>query len=39
MAARDTRWSEMEHARIDENQLADRYLMGPDNPWFAAPSR
>ena len=28
MAARDTRWSEMEHARIDENQLADRYLMG-----------
>ena len=28
MAARDTRWSEMDHVRIDENQVADRYLMG-----------
>lgn len=28
MRPRDTRWTEMDHARIDENQLADRYLMG-----------
>lgn len=27
MRPRDTRWSEMDHARIDENQIADRYLM------------
>ncbi len=25
------------HARRILNHLADRYLLGPDNPWFAAP--
>ena len=28
MGPGDTPWTEMDHARIDENQLADRYLMG-----------
>jgi hypothetical protein len=26
-------------ARRVLNHVADRYLMGPDNPWFAAPGR
>jgi hypothetical protein len=26
------------HARRILNHLADRYLLGPDSPWFAAPS-
>ncbi len=28
MRLRDTRWSEMDHVRLDENQVADLYLMG-----------
>ena len=27
-----------QHARRILNHLADRYLLGPDSPWFAAPS-